>query len=133
MLTSQQFSFSERLPFLWTVRNFTVGGKTLAPKGLLNSEYTVSVKMSWLDFIVTSGISESWHAFHESKFNIYFSISSFEILLNLKHLFLLLIFIATIYQDDFCTVLQILLLDPQYGFEDVGHDIFEYLDLKLHW
>ena len=52
--------------------------------------------MSELDLITFVGISESWHAFNESRFNISFSISAFEILLNLKYLYVLLLFIATI-------------------------------------
>ena len=65
-------------------------------KDLLNSEYKVSVKMSEFDLITFVRISESWHAFDESRFNISFSISAFEILLNLKYLYVLLLFIATI-------------------------------------
>ena len=52
--------------------------------------------MSELDLINFVGISESWHAFDESRFNISFSISGFEILLNVKYLFVLLLFIAAI-------------------------------------
>ena len=99
MLTNRLLSFSERLPFLWigvTFANFMDGGKTLVSKDLLNLEYKVSVKMSEIDFIAFVGISESWHAFDESRFNISFSISDFEILLNLKYLFVLLLFLATI-------------------------------------
>ena len=76
--------------------NFIDGGKTLVSKDLLNSEYNASIQMSELDVITYVGLSESWYAFHESRFNISFSISAFEILLNLKYLFVLLLFIATI-------------------------------------
>ena len=79
-----------------TFANFIDGGKTLVYKDLLNSEYKASVKMSGWDLITFVGISESWHAFDESRFNISFSISAFEILLNLKYLFAVLLFIATI-------------------------------------
>ena len=64
------------------------------PGKLVLLRYKVSVKMSerFDDFF---GISESWRAFDESRFNVSFSISDFEILLNLKYLFLFLLFIAT--------------------------------------
>ena len=62
----------------------------------MNSEYKASVKMSELDLMTFVGISESWHAFDESRFNISFSVSVFEILLNLKYVFVLLLFTATI-------------------------------------
>ena len=52
--------------------------------------------MSELDLITFVGISESWHAFDVSRFNMSFSISAFEILLNLKYFFVLLLFIATV-------------------------------------
>ena len=52
--------------------------------------------MSEFDLITFVRISESCHAFDESRFNISFSISVFEILLNLKYLFIILLFIATI-------------------------------------
>ena len=52
--------------------------------------------MSECDLITFVGISESWHAFDEARLNTSFSISAFEILLNLKYLFVLLLFIATI-------------------------------------
>ena len=80
----------------------------LVSKNLLNSECKVSVKMSELDLITFVGILEPWHAFDKSKFNVSFSISVFEILLNLKHLFMLLLFVAMILE------------------------YLEYLDLKLH-
>ena len=51
--------------------------------------------MSELDLMIFVGISESGHAFNESRFNISFSISDFEILLNLKYFFVLLLFIVT--------------------------------------
>ena len=76
--------------------NFIDGGKTLVSKDLLNSEYNASIQMSELDVITYVGLSESWYAFHESRFNISFSISAFEILLNLKYLFVVSLFIATI-------------------------------------
>ena len=63
---------------------------------MLISEYKVSVKMFELDLIAFVGILESWHTFDESRFNFFFSISAFEILLNLKYLFVVLLFIATI-------------------------------------
>ena len=108
------------------------GGKTLVSKDLLNLEYKASVKMSEIDFIAFVGISESWHAFDESRFNISFSISDFEILLNLKYLFVLLLFLATIL--GWYTVLLILLLDPYNDrFLLTCRDILEYLDLKSHW
>ena len=62
----------------------------------MNLEYKASVKMSELYLITFVGILESWHAFDESMFDIFVSISAFEILLNLKYLFVLLLFIATI-------------------------------------
>ena len=65
-----------------TFANFIDGGKTLVSKDLLNSEYKASVKMSELDLITFVGISKSWHAFDESRFNISFSIFAFEILLE---------------------------------------------------
>ena len=98
MLTGQQLSFFERLPFLWTgvtFANFIDDGKTPASKNLLNSEYKASVKISELGLIAFVGMSEFWHAFDESRFNISLSISAFEILFNLKHVFVLLLFIAT--------------------------------------
>ena len=74
-----------------TVANFIVSGKKLASSmDLLNSEYKASVKMSGLDLIIFVGISESWYI------NISLSISHFEMLLNLKYLFVILLFIATI-------------------------------------
>ena len=73
-----------------------MGGKTLVSKDLLNWEYKASVKMSEFGLLTFVGTSESWHAFDESRFNISFSISAFEMLLNLKYLFVLLFFIATI-------------------------------------
>ena len=106
MLTGPLLSFSERLPFLWTgvtFANFIDGGKTLVSEDLLNSEYKASVTMSEFDLITSVGISESWQAFDESRFNISFSISAFEILLNWKYLFVLLLFIATILGWFFCT------------------------------
>ena len=63
------------MPFLWTgvtFANFIDGGKTLIHKDLLNSEYKASVKMSESDLINFVGISESWHAFHESSKFQYF-------------------------------------------------------------
>ena len=51
--------------------------------------------MSELGLIAFVGMSEFWHAFDESRFNISLSISAFEILFNLKHVFVLLLFIAT--------------------------------------
>ena len=64
------------------------------PGKLVLLRYKVSVKMSerFDDFF---GISESWRAFDESRFNVSFSISDFEILLNFKYLFVCLLFIAT--------------------------------------
>ena len=49
------------MPLLWKAR---------VSKDLLNSEYKASVKMSEFDLITFVGISESWHAFDESRFNI---------------------------------------------------------------
>ena len=66
MLTGPKLPFSERLPFLCagvTFANFIHGGKRLASKDLLNSEYKASVKMSEVGLIIFVGISESWHAF----------------------------------------------------------------------
>ena len=70
----------------------------------MNSEYKASVKMSELDLITFVGISESWHAYDESRFNISFSISAFEILLNLKYVFVLFHFIATILGWFYCSI-----------------------------
>ena len=61
---------------------------------LLNPEYKASVKMSELDLIVLVYILEYWHALNESGCNISLSISDFEILLNLKYSFVILVFIA---------------------------------------
>ena len=111
---------------------YTDGGKTLVSKDLLISD-KASAKMSEFDLITFVGISESWHAFDESRFNISFSISAFEILLNLKYLFVLLPFVATIL-GWFLYVLLILLLDAQYDrYLLTRPDILEYLDFKLHW
>ena len=99
MLTGRSLSFPERLPFLWTgvtFANFIDGGKTVVSKDLSNSEYKASIKMYELDLITFVCISESWHAFEESRFNISFSISAFEIVLNLKYLFVVLLFIGKI-------------------------------------
>ena len=46
--------------------------------------------------IIFVGISESLHAFDESRFNISFSVFCFGIQLNLKYLFVLLLFTASI-------------------------------------
>ena len=62
----------------------------------MNLEHKASVKRSELDLITFVGISESWHDFDVSRFKIFFSISAFEILWNLKYLFAVLLFIATI-------------------------------------
>ena len=62
MLTGPKLPFSERLPFLCagvTFANFIHGGKRLASKDLLNSEYKASVKMSEVGLIIFVGISES--------------------------------------------------------------------------
>ena len=63
---------------------------------MLNWIYNGSIKMSELNLIIFIGILESWHAFEELRFNISFSILSFEILLNVKYLLVLLLFFATI-------------------------------------
>ena len=70
--------------------------KTLVSKDLLNAEYKASVKISEFDLMTFIGISESWHTFDESRFNVSSSTSAFEILLNLKYLFVSLTFIAMI-------------------------------------
>ena len=70
----------------------------------MNSEDKASAKMSELDLITFVGISKSWHAFDESRFNISFSISVFEILLSLKYIFVLLLFITTYSYDFYCSI-----------------------------
>ena len=62
----------------------------------MNSEDKASVKISGLDLIIFVGISKSWCALDESIFNISFSVFDFEMLLNLKYLFVLLLFAAMI-------------------------------------
>lgn len=56
------------------------------PGKLVLLKHKVSVKMpeSFDNFF---GISESWRAFDESRFNVFFSISDSEKKLNLKYLF----------------------------------------------
>ena len=61
---------------------------------LLNSEYKASAKMSQLDVIVFVYISEYRYALNDLGFNIFLSISDFKILLNLKHLSVILLVIA---------------------------------------
>ena len=136
MLADRYLSFSERLPCLWrgaTFANFIDDGKTLASKDLLNSEYKASVKMSELDLISFVSTLESWHAFDESRFNISFSISAFEMLLNLKYLFVLLLFLGTILRWFLhCSIdLALNIQEDQYLLDSC--DILEYLHLKLHW
>ena len=62
----------------------------------MNSEHKAPVKMFELYLITSVGISESWDAFDELRFNISFSVFGFEILLNLECLFVLLLFITVI-------------------------------------
>ena len=60
-------------------------------------ELRTSVKVCKWDLITFVRISKSWHAFDESRFDVSFSISGFEILkyLILKHLFVLVLLIGS--------------------------------------
>ena len=51
--------------------------------------------MPELHLIIFVGVSISWHVLDESRFNISFSVSGFEILLNLNYLFVLSFFIGS--------------------------------------
>ena len=99
----------------------------------MNSEHKAPVKMFELYLITSVGISESWDAFDELRFNISFSVFGFEILLNLECLFVLLLFITVILGWLLYSSIDLVIGSSIWLiFIDFWRDISEYLDLKLH-
>ena len=90
--------------------------------------------MSELDLVTFVGLSESWHAFDESRFNISCSISAFEMFIKFEMFICAFTFycnstriIFILFCWSCCWILT------QYGWYLLTGDILEYLDFKLHW